>query len=376
MTELPDNWFVRPFEDCIVKKSIPKKSKISKKNYKKNGKIPIIDQGKEFIVGFSDDVKNTLSDFPVVIFGDHTRIFKYVDFPFLLGADGTKILIPNKQILNAKYFYYFLKSVPIENHGYSRHYKFLKEIDVIIPPMETQKEIVNQLEKIDNLRLLRDKSLELSDLYMKSLFIEIFGSIYLNPNNWETYYIKDLVKSTKNENPKNEYPEKYFNYVDISSIDVSIGKITNFSTIKGEDAPSRARQKIQYNDLLVSTVRPNLNGVALVPSNLNNQIGSTGFCILRCDKKILPEYLYYISRSQFFIKSLMLKARGASYPAVTNNDILNLKIPVPPIELQNQFAEIVQQVEIIKKYQNQSKEELDNLFNNLMQKAFKGELIC
>ena len=72
----------------------------------------------------------------------------------------------------------------------------------------------------------------------------------------------------------------------------------------------------------------------------------------------------------------MLKARGASYPAVTNNDILNLKIPVPPIELQNQFAEIVQQVEIIKKYQNQSKEELDNLFNNLMQKAFKGELIC
>ena len=53
-----------------------------------------------------------------------------------------------------------------------------------------------------------------------------------------------------------------------------------------------------------------------------------------------------------------------------------IKIPVPPIELQNQFAEIVQQVEIIKKYQNQSKEELDNLFNNLMQKAFKGELIC
>ena len=144
----------------------------------------------------------------------------------------------------------------------------------------------------------------------------------------------------------------------------------------GKEVPSRARQKIRYADIIISTVRPNLNAVAFVPDKLDKEICSTGFCILRADStKVLPEYLYQISRSNKFIESMIKIAKGASYPAISNGDIFNFEMSLPSIKDQQKFASIVNKVETLKEQQNQSKEHLDNLFNVLMQKAFRGELI-
>lgn len=108
-------------------------------------------------------------------------------------------------------------------------------------------------------------------------------------------------------------------------------------------------------------------------ANLNQHV-----CIIRLKdfNDLNPYYLNYYLSSSYIQNHIKKINAGATREALNFTQIGKFKILVPPIELQNQFAEIVQQVEIIKKYQNQSKEELDNLFNNLMQKAFKGELIC
>jgi type I restriction enzyme S subunit len=249
--------------------------------------------------------------------------------------------------------------------------KQLEGIEVNIPPLETQKQIVEVLERAEKLKKYREKADNLTEDYLKSIFLEMFGDVGKNPKKFDVVSIKDVVEKTSNENPKNEYPDEYFDYIDISSIDSSIGKITSSTQYLGNEASSRARQKIKTNDLLVSTVRPNLNAVGLVPEEFNNQIASTGFCVLRASEKISPEYLFLISRSNYFIESLINQCKGASYPAVNNGDVLNLKIPLPPLELQNKFAEIVKRVEEIKKYQKDSKNEIDNLFNNLMQKNFQ-----
>ena len=112
----------------------------------KNGKYPIIDQSSNFISGYSSN-KNILINIkkPVIIFGDHTRCFKFVDFDFIAGADGIKILEP-KEFFNEKLFYYFCLSLNIPNRGYSRHYKFLTKIKMRIPPIEEQKRIVEKLD--------------------------------------------------------------------------------------------------------------------------------------------------------------------------------------------------------------------------------------
>ena len=89
---IPKDWDIKSFEECINKEKVSRDIKIPQGKYQKAGKYPIVDQGAEFIAGYSDDGKKLYSgDLPVVVFGDHTRIFKFVDFHFSLGADGTKI---------------------------------------------------------------------------------------------------------------------------------------------------------------------------------------------------------------------------------------------------------------------------------------------
>jgi len=178
-----------------------------------------------------------------------------------------------------------------------------------------------------------------------------------------------------NDNPAKDYPDKNFEYIDISSINNNNGKIVSSKRRLGKDAPSRAKQKVKYNDLIISTVRPNLNSAALIPKNLNDQICSTGFCVLRANlNKVSPEFLFHVSRSSKFIQAMVKIAKGASYPAVSDRDIKNYVIPLPPIALQNKFASIVKEVEKLKEHQKKSREKINNLFNALMQKAFSGEL--
>ena len=92
-------------------------------------------------------------DSPVVIFGDHSRVVKYVDFDFVLGADGVKILKPIDE-LNARFFYHFLKWYNVPSLGYSRHYKLLKEIEVPIPSLSEQQHIVEELDLLNSIIFL------------------------------------------------------------------------------------------------------------------------------------------------------------------------------------------------------------------------------
>src|SRR3954468_12889353 len=104
--------------------------KLKTGEYHPTGRFPIVDQGSSLICGYSDK-QSGLADVkpPVIIFGDHTRIFKYVDFPFCIGADGVKIFKTRPDI-DSKYAYYFLSRLQIEDAGYSRHTKFLRRKEI------------------------------------------------------------------------------------------------------------------------------------------------------------------------------------------------------------------------------------------------------
>jgi type I restriction enzyme S subunit len=120
-----EGWTYKKFEDCLVK--APKAKQVQTSQYNTGTKYPIVSQEDTLISGyFDDDAYLYHIDNPIVVFGDHTRVLKYIDFDFVVGADGVKILIP-KEFLNAKLLYYYLLWYKIPNLGYSRHYKLLKE---------------------------------------------------------------------------------------------------------------------------------------------------------------------------------------------------------------------------------------------------------
>ena len=151
-----------PFTDCLKKVKIKRKPSISKRDYQESGEFPVIDQGGSFIAGWTDSPKSVISDnLPVVIFGDHTRIFKYVDFPFALGADGTQLLYPNDEILDPHFFYYALLNLKIPNKGYNRHYRYLREFSVVCPPLLEQRAIAHVLQTLQEAKFTRQREIVL-----------------------------------------------------------------------------------------------------------------------------------------------------------------------------------------------------------------------
>ncbi len=137
---------VLPFAQVAVPQS-DKGKRLKQRDYLQEGPLAVIDQGQQQIGGYTDDQTMAFEgELPVVLFGDHTRSVKLVNYPFAVGADGIKIFRPAEGV-RTKYLYYWMKSAPIPDRGYGRHYQFLRQLSVPLPPEETQDEIVAELEK-------------------------------------------------------------------------------------------------------------------------------------------------------------------------------------------------------------------------------------
>ena len=277
--------------------------KIPKNLYLKSGLYPIIDQGKEEIAGYSDKNINIFDKIPVIIFGDHTRIFKYVDYPFFLGADGVKILKNTSSLFLDKYLYYSLKNFKIPNTGYNRHFKWLKDFKIKYISLAKQKKIVSLIEKIEYFILKKKEQLKYLKKLNKSLFTRMFGDIRTNSKNWEVKKIEDcILNNVKNINLKEKGE---IAYIDISSINNKENKILSYKKYNSiSEAPSRAKKILNENDILISTVRPALKNIAIFSEKvLELTIASTGFCILRAKNTINNKYIFEIIKSDNFTEA-------------------------------------------------------------------------
>jgi type I restriction enzyme S subunit len=166
---------------------------------------------------------------------------------------------------------------------------------------------------------------------------------------WGTAQIAKTCLRTRMRDPRRN-PNKPFLYVDISAIDRGLKVITSAPEILGADAPSRARKEICEGDVLVSTVRPNLNAVAVVPPDLDGQIASTGFCVLRPNRAaIVGKYLFYFTTTPNFVGILSSKVRGAHYPAVSDGDVKEIELPLPTLSEQRRIVEILDQADALRK---------------------------
>ena len=216
----------------------------------------------------------------------------------------------------------------------------LNPIVIPLPPLAEQHRIVDILDRAASIQRLRTEAdAKLREL-IPALFVDMFGDPVTNPKGWPTIPLDDLCEEITTWNIKKD-PRSSFRYIDIGSIDREKGIISNSSIIAADEAPSRAKQIVRVGDILISAVRPNLRGTAYVSQEFDDQICSTGFCVLRPSNRINSEYLYYIARSDWFVSLLTSKVRGASYPAVSDRDIFEITIPVPNVEQQRKFSDRV-----------------------------------
>src|SRR5919197_5015674 len=161
----------------------------------------------------------------------------------------------------------------------------------------------------------------------------------LIPNDWKLCQVKDYIQKIEKRNPVFD-PETEFKYVEIGSINTEDKIVESYSKVLGRKASTRARNVIRTNDVIYATTRPYYRNTALVPPHLDNQICSTGFCVLRVKdpEKLDPKFLFYFLQSDHGSNQIAISIRGGSYPAVTNNDIFKILIPLPSIEKQRQIT--------------------------------------
>lgn len=164
-----DDWQNKKLVELLVKSQ--NSPKLIKSKFLTSGIYPVIDQGQKEIAGFTNEESFVYKgSLPIVVFGDHTLVIKYVDFPFVRGADGTKILTPNTNYVVPKFIYYLLISKKIDSHGYSRHYRYLCSIQFRVPHLKIQRLIVEKLDAIRKMQKLKKLEKEkLSGLFESTL---------------------------------------------------------------------------------------------------------------------------------------------------------------------------------------------------------------
>lgn len=349
--------------------------RINSDEYLIKGSISVIDQGKELIAGYaSDDVENACYD-TRIIFGDHTRIFKYIDFPFVCGADGTKVLkIIDPSKINYKYMYYYLLASNIPNTGYNRHFKWVKELSFKPVDINSQMMIVNKLDKINNLIDCRKKEIEKCDNLIKSQFVEMFGNIKTNDKKWNVY--SNLLNYCVFNPKKNEIAEvnKDTMVTFLPMQNVSVDGVINYSIEKKISEVWKGFTYFKENDVLFAKITPCMeNGKGAVAKKLKNGIGfgTTEFHVIRPNKEINSVWLYHVLADKDFRKEAGENMTGsAGQKRVPITFLENYKLAIPPIELQNKFAQIVEQIDKQKFEFENSLKKLEELQASLMQEYF------
>lgn len=340
-------------------------TKIKTEDYLEEGVHMIIDQGQAQVAGYTNLEEGLFVDVPAIVFGDHTRVIKYVEEPFFLGADGVKVLKSKFANANHKYLYYALKNVKIPNTGYNRHFKWLKGVQIFYPDTRVQNDVVKILDKVSSIVDARRRELQKLDELIKSRFVEMFIG--------KGYPIRTIneVSLGKGEygaqSASTEYDPKRPRYVRIT--DINDDGTLNDDMVASINSDDDEQYRLEYGDFMFARMGATVGKTYTFISG--NQIFAGYLIRYKLNHKLInPRYLFWYTKLDEYWNWVKLNQSGAAQPGINAQKYGALQIPVPPIELQEQFAAFVEQIDKSKVVVQKSLDETQLLFDSLMQKYF------
>ena len=361
------------------------KSKIKSSSYQKSGKYAVVDQGKELIAGYTDSPPTVdQNSLPVIVFGDHTRAVKYINFPFTAGADGTQILKPSA-LTNPKYAFYLVLNavVQIPSKGYARHFGELKNMLFEVPSLDKQHDIVVKLDKafaeIDSLEKNLQSKEENTNQLLQSMLSAAFN--YSNDSDMNFVKIGEVCNLMTGGTPSRSKSEFFTNGTIkwLVSGDIKMREIFN---CPGR-ITSAAMQSSNTKILPLNSVMIALNGqgktrgtVAMLrtEATCNQSLVS----IFPKDLKILiPEFIFYNLNMRYLEIRRITGDDGNDRRGLNMSIIRDIEIPLPPVEIQNNIVnKIIKISSEIEKLKNQSsieKEKISSLRQSILSHVFNFE---
>lgn len=372
---LPENWIMRELKDFLDYEQ-PQKYIVSSTDYSEDYKTPVLTAGKSFVLGNTNETSGIYSDLPVIIFDDFTTASKYVDFPFKVKSSALKILKTNDSDLNLKYFSYFMQFNKFEPSTHKRYWiSDYSKIKIAIPYFNGKPDykeinyIVKTLDAVAEMIKLRKETIQLTQDLIPAIFQEMFGNFRGNEP-IKKHVIVNPPKALLNDNEEVSF---------LSMADVSVDGYILSSKRRRYSDVRNGFSSFMNDDVILAKITPCYeNGKGAIVRDLINGIGfgSTEFYVLRCDKQyILPEYLFYLLRSDDFMALGKCHMKGAAGQKRLDKLFLqNFGITYPSLSQQEEFAKKVEQINQNLEVQQKDLERLQELFDQLLQKAFTGEL--
>jgi len=340
-------------------------TKVKTDEYHESGAHIIIDQGQSQIAGYTDLEEGLFQDVPAIIFGDHTRVVKYIEEPFFLGADGVKVLKSKLPDANYKYLYYALRNAKIPNTGYNRHFKWVKELQFKYPGVDEQTSIVETLDKVEKIVSTRQEELQTLDGLIKARFVEMFGErfkgsmikvgdiadVYIGL----TYKPENVSESgtivLRSGNIQNQSLQVETDIVRVSGV-----KIADNKFIKDKDILMCARN---------GSAR--LVGKSCLIRNPSEEMAFGAF--MSVIRTPFPYFLQGFFSSDYF-KNQLTNVGTTSVNQITSKMLNNYSVIMPTDEQEEEFSVFCAQVDKSKVAVQKSLDETRLLFDSLMQEYF------
>ena len=380
------DWEEILYKDAVYKISTTKQ-KLKQKEYSQFGEYPIIDQGQEKIGGYSDDKDRILDcKLPVLVFGDHTKCVKLINFKFIPGADGTKVLEP-KQGIEPKYISTLTHVLvhKIKDKGYARHYQHIEKENLPLAPLPEQRAIVAKIEElfsdldkgVADLKKAQDQLKVYRQAVLKKAFKELVNK------GWEESLLGDISsKITKGSTPTTygfKYQNEGINFIKIENvIDGKIDKKSIYQFISEEAHENQKRSQLHDGDVLFS-IAGTIGETCLITKDLLPANTNQAFAIISGFNQVLDPNFLRKQLDSFMSRKLKDKARGGAMNNVSLTDLKNLKVVIPEMQIQHQVVkEIESRLSVCNKVEesvSESLEKAEALRQSILKKAFEGNLL-
>ncbi|MBE0524507.1 MAG: restriction endonuclease subunit S [Methanosarcinales archaeon] len=433
---LPENWAWMPVKEIIEKIPLTNK-KLKQKEYQQNGKFPVIDQGQVFIGGYTDKEELKISyESPLIVFGDHTKIVKFVNFDFVAGADGVKVIRP-KKVFYPRLFYYFIQGIPLPDKGYARHFQFLEKSFIPLPPLPEQHRIVERIEQlftnldagVESLKAARAQLKRYRQSVLKSacegrlvpneaelaraegreyepaevLLERILeerrrkweeknkGKKYKDPIAPETDKLNELpegwhwggldeisqhIVDCLHSTPKFVNEGKYC--IDTNCIEQGKIIFENARFVSVDTYNERVRRLVPKAGDILFAREGTIGTAVIVPPNFDICLGQR-MMMFRTENGIDSSYFMLALQSKIFELQWKLKITGSTVPHINIGEIKMMAIPLPPLTEQHRIVTEVERcllaADEMEKTIEHSLKQAERLRQSILKRAFEGKLI-
>jgi type I restriction enzyme S subunit len=383
-----DKFQTETVENSLERLSLGSSPKLQMGEYRATGKYPIIDQGQGFIAGWTEDERGLIATcLPVVVFGDHTRAFKYVDFPFVRGADGTQVLKPREGI-DTLFFYYACRAIDLPGRGYNRHFTILKEKTIPIPDPQEQRKIGTTLRQVEDGIEVQTKQLIITQGLKSAAMRELFThglrgeaqketEIGLLPESWSVVKLGTLGRVGNGSTPKKTIPEYWTSgtYPWLTSAKVYDREIIAADQFVTTQALNECHlPRIKPGAVLIAITGKGKTlghcAVLKIEATINQHIAYVATDTKRAD----PSYVRGYLETQYEYLRQVGSGGGSTKGALTCAFLRDIPIPFPNLDEQREIVKILDAIDRKIDLHKRKRGLLEVLFKSLLHKLMAGAI--